>query len=137
MASRIGVALSHALFWSIATIMAVKAAPKGKQSLALSCIIVGTSLALSAGLPLGRIVGLYMDWRASFGCIGVAGFLVMIVFWCVFPTMPNTDSITLGTLPTLIKNKPLRKIYLLTAFIITAHFTAYSYIEPFLAKCAE
>lgn len=137
MASRIGVALSHALFWSIATIMAVKVAPKGKQSLALSCIIVGTSLALSAGLPLGRIVGLYMDWRASFGCIGVAGFLVMIVFWRVFPTMPNTDSITLSTLPALIKNKPLRKIYLLTAFIITAHFTAYSYIEPFLAKCAE
>ena len=137
MASRIGVALSHAIFWSIATVMAVKAAPKGKQALALSFIIAGTSLALSAGLPLGRVIGLYMDWRTTFGCIGGIGFLVMIVFWYAFPAMPNTDSITLSTLPNLLRNKHLRKIYLLTAFIITAHFCAYSYIEPFLAKCAE
>ena len=137
MASRIGVALSHALFWSIATVMAVKAAPKGKQSLALSFIVAGTSLALSAGLPLGRVIGLYMDWRTTFGCIGAIGFLVMIVFWRTFPNMPNTDSITLSTLPNLLKNKPLRKIYLLTAFIVTAHFCAYGYIERFLDKCAN
>ena len=37
--SRIGVAFSHALFWSIATPMAVRAAPEGKQSLALLSLI--------------------------------------------------------------------------------------------------
>lgn len=60
-ASRIGVALSHALFWSIASVMAVRAAPKGKQSSALGFVITGSSLAMIVGLPLGRMIGLYVD----------------------------------------------------------------------------
>ncbi|BDB63859.1 hypothetical protein T36_0306 [Helicobacter cinaedi] len=72
-ASRIGVALSHALFWSIASVMAVRAAPKGKQSSALGFVITGSSLAMIAGLPLGRMIGLYVDWRVSFLCIGLVG----------------------------------------------------------------
>ena len=58
MLSRLGVACAHALFWSIATPMAVRAAPSGKESVAISYVIIGTSIALLAGLPLGRMIGL-------------------------------------------------------------------------------
>lgn len=134
MASRIGVALSHSLFWSIVTPMAVRAAPRGKRSIALSIVVSGSSLAMIAGLPIGRVIGLYLDWRTTFACIGAIAFAVGILFWYVFPTMPNYQAIGLKTLPQLLKNKAFRKICLLTALFITGHFTAYSYIEPFLAQ---
>lgn len=134
MASRIGVAFSHALFWSIVSPMAVRAAPRGKQSAALSIVVTGSSLALIAGLPLGRVIGLYLDWRSTFACIGALSALIALLFWRVFPVMPSTQSVRFKSLPTLLSNKSLRKIYLLTALFITGQFTAYSYIEPFLAQ---
>lgn len=134
MASRIGVAFSHALFWSIVSPMAVCAAPRGKQSVALSIVVTGSSLALIAGLPLGRVIGLYLDWRSTFACIGALSALIALLFWRVFPKMPSTQSVRFKSLPTLLSNKSLRKIYLLTALFITGQFTAYSYIEPFLAQ---
>ena len=134
MASRIGVALAHALFWSIVSPMAVRAAPRGKRSLALSIIVTGSSLALIAGLPLGRVIGLYLHWRSTFACIGIIAALIGVLLWRVLPTMPNAQSVRFKSLPTLLANKKLRKIYLLTALFITGQFTAYSYIEPFLAQ---
>lgn len=134
MASRIGVALSHALFWSIASPMAIKAAPRGKHSMALGFIVAGSSLALSAGLPIGRVIGLYLDWRSTFACIGILAFLILVLFWRVFPAMPSTQNISLKTLPKLLANKPFIKICLLTLIFITGEFCAYSYIEPFLAQ---
>lgn len=134
MASRIGVAFSHALFWSIVSPMAVRAALRGKQSVALSIVVTGSSLALIAGLPLGRVIGLYLDWRSTFACIGALAALIALLFWRVFPKMPSTQSVRFKSLPTLLSNKSLRKIYFLTALFITGQFTAYSYIEPFLAQ---
>lgn len=58
MASRIGVACAHAIFWSMVTPLAVRVAPEGKRSVALSFIITGSSVAMIVGLPLGRAVGL-------------------------------------------------------------------------------
>lgn len=135
-ASRIGVALSHALFWSIASVMSVRAAPKGKQSSALGFVITGSSLAMIVGLPLGRMIGLYVDWRVSFLCIGLVALCVGIAFWRVFPTMPNTQNISLKTLPTLLHNKAFMKICFLTLVFVSGHFSAYTYIEPFLENVA-
>ena len=53
MLSRMGVACAHAVFWSIASPLAVRIAPEGRTSLALSMIVAGTSNGLIARLPVG------------------------------------------------------------------------------------
>ncbi len=136
MASRIGVACAHAVFWSIASPMAVRLVPKNKQSLALSFIITGSSIAIILGLPLGRVIGLGLGWRMSFFVIGIIAFLVGILLWRAFPKLPSTDSISLDSLPKLLKTPNLIALYFITAVLVTSHFTAYSYIEPFLAQVA-
>ena len=65
MASRIGVACAHAIFWSIASPIAVRMASEEHQSKALSMVVTGTSVATIAGLPLGKMVGHYAGWRLS------------------------------------------------------------------------
>ncbi|TLD83506.1 sugar transporter [Helicobacter sp. MIT 11-5569] len=137
MISRLGVACAHALFWSIATPMAVRAAPKGKESVAISFVIVGTSIALLAGLPLGRMIGLYFGWRISFLIIGIVAFLVFLVLFKTLPKMSSGGAISLRSLPQLLKTPKLLSVYGITMCLITAHFIAYSYIEPFLAQNAN
>lgn len=137
MISRIGVALSHALFWSIASPMAIRVAPKGKQSQALGFIITGSSLAMIVGIPLGRAIGLYLDWRTTFLLIGVISLIIGIFFTFIFPKMPAPGGVSAKSLPTLLKDSRFIKLCFLTAIFITAHFTAYTYIEPFLEKVSN
>lgn len=137
MLSRIGVACSHAIFWSIASPLAVRIAPEGKSSTGLSMIVTGTSIAMIVGLPLGRIIGLQLGWRITFVCIAVTAFIAFLILIAVFPKVPSRNAISLRKLPALLENPALIGIYLLTFIMVTAHYTVYSYIEPFLGQVAD
>lgn len=137
MISRIGVACSHAIFWSIVTPLAVRLAPEGKGSTALSIIVCGSSIAMIIGLPLGRTIGLYLGWRATFLIIAVLAAVILAILAAVLPKMSGDGSISLRKLPALIKSPALLSIYLVTVVAITGHFTGYSYIEPFLGQVAR
>lgn len=136
MFSRIGVACSHAIFWSIVTPLAVKIAPKGKGSAALSIIVAGSSIAMIAGLPLGRAIGLAAGWRMTFLIIGCVSFMVMLLIAAVLPRTSGQKAFQVKDLPALLKTPALMPLYMVTVLSVTAHFTAYSYIEPFLAQTA-
>lgn len=136
MISRIGVACSHAIFWSMVTPYAVRIAPEGKKSTALGLVVCGSSIAMIAGLPLGRTIGLYMGWRATFLVIGATAAAILCLMAAILPRTPSDNSISLRKLPALIKSPALMNIYLVTVIAITGHFTCYSYIEPFLARVA-
>ena len=73
MASRIGVACTHAIFWSIASPVAIRLVNEEHRSFALSMVVTGTSIATIAGLPLGRLVGQYMGWRVTFLIVRFGG----------------------------------------------------------------
>ena len=138
MLSRAGVAFSHSIFWSIASPLAVKIAPQGKRATALGLVVTGTSVAMIAGLPLGRMIGLYMGWRATFLTIGIVALAVALFLLFVFPRVPaGSQGSSVSKLPGILKNPGLIGVYVLTALIFTANFTAYSYIEPFMAQVAH
>lgn len=137
LAGRICVACAHSIFWSIAAPIAVQLVSKEHRSMALSMVATGTSVAMIFGLPLGRMIGLYLGWRMTFMMIAGTAFLTMVYLFFVFPHLTNQSIFSIDELPNLLKNPVLISIYVLTALTATAYYTGYSYIEPFLSQVAH
>ena len=135
-ASRIGVACAHSIFWSIASPFAVRVVFKDHQAKALSAIVTGTAFAMVLGMPLGRMIGLQIGWRMTFLCVGVISMIVIAYLLFVFPKIENSESFSVSQLPELFKNSKLMIIYMITFLFATGYYTAYSYVEPFLQKVA-
>ena len=136
MFSRIGVACSHAIFWSIVSPLAVRIVPDDKRAFALSMVATGSSIAMVVGLPLGRVVGLYLGWRMTFLSIGVISALIFIYIAAMLPKVPSRGKFSVRRLPALLHNRVLLGVFVMSVLFATAHYTGYSYIEPFLGRVA-
>lgn len=134
--ARLIVACAHAVFWSIASPFAVRVVRDEHGATAMSMIVTGTSIAMIFGLPLGRIVGLVVGWRMTFGIIAAISAGIVFYLLTVFPQVEHGESFQLSQLPSLFANRVLVAIYLMTVLLASAYYVGYSYIEPFLAQVA-
>lgn len=134
---RIGVACAHAIFWAIMTSLIVRVAPRDKKAQAIGLLAIGCSLAMVLGLPLGRIIGQSLGWRATFAAIALISFTILVLLYKLLPHLPSKNAGSLKSIPMLFKRPLLVGLYTLTIIIISAHFTAYSYVEPFMLEVGQ
>ena len=131
---RAAIALAHAIFWSITASLVVRLAPRGRQTKALGLLAMGGALATVLGLPLGRLIGQWLGWRMTFAAIGFFALLTALLLAWMLPKLPSKNVGSLASLPQLGRNAPLLLMYALTVVTVTAHFSAYSYVEPYLLQ---
>ena len=136
MAARIGVAVAHSIFWSIAAPLAIRVVEFRYHRFALSVMAVGSSVAMILGLPLGRVIGLAVGWRMSFVTIALVAGVALILLLAVFPRLDNPGTFTVKRMPDIYRNRTLVGVYVMIVVFVTGHFTCYSYIEPFLLETA-
>ena len=130
--ARMCIALAHSVFWSLTASLVMRIPPKHKKTQALGMLAIGTALATILGLPIGRIVGQLVGWRVTFGIIAVLALSIMFLIIRLLPNLPSKNAGSIASLPLLAKRPLLLWLYVTTAIVISAHFTAYTYIEPFM-----
>ena len=135
--ARMCIAVAHSLFWAITASLVMRVAPKNKKTQAIGMLAIGTSLATILGLPLGRVVGQLVGWRITFAIIAALAVVVMILIMRLLPNLPSKNAGSLSSLPILAKRPLLIGLYATTVIIVSAHFTAYTYIEPFMVQIGE
>lgn len=136
-AGRIGIALAHAIFWSISASIAIRVAPPSKKTQALSMLATGTALAMVLGLPLGRIIGQLLGWRMTFVAIGVSAVVTLVMLYKLLPPLVSEHHASLKSVPALLRRPMLLCLYIFTALVFTAHYTTYSYIEPYIKEIGQ
>ena len=104
--ARLGIAISHAIFWSITSSLVVRLAPINKGSQAIGMLALGTSLAMVLGLPLGRVVGELLGWRITFFAIGALAAAEALFLWKILPFLPSRRAGSLASLP-MIAGRPM------------------------------
>lgn len=135
--SRVVIALTHALFWAITAALAMRLAPRGKRQQALGWLSLGTAMATVLGLPMGRIIGQLLGWRATFALIGILALGVMLLLAKILPRLESRNAGSLASLPQLARRPLLLGVYGMTVLMVVAHFTAYSYIEPYVLRITQ
>ena len=91
-AARVGVALTHSIFWSIMTPLAARVAPHGKRAVGLAAVMGGTIVATVLGVPIGTNLGHLFGWHMSFFIIGIGSALVFVVIFFVLPVCESTHA---------------------------------------------
>lgn len=72
----------------------------------------------------------------TFFCIGGLALITMAAMARFLPLLPSEHSGSLKSIPVLFRRPALVGIFVLTAIVVTGHFTAYNYIEPFVQTVA-
>ncbi|WP_186393922.1 MULTISPECIES: MFS transporter [unclassified Pannonibacter] len=133
MASRVLGALAHGAFWAMIGTLGAQLVPARQVGVATSIIFGGVSVASVLGVPLANFIGLESGWRAAFLAIGVLSVVVALALRLTIPNVAGSGRVGFRALGEILVTPSFQRIFVATLFAITAHFMAFTYIEPFLS----
>lgn len=135
--ARIIGAIAHGSFWALIGAVAYSLVPKHKLGLATSIIFSGVSVASILGVPLASYLTQLSSWRLAFEFLGLLSFIVCILIPLFVPKIPDQASLASGFFKKVLQHSTLNRLFILTALIISSHFAAFTFIEPFLSQIAH
>ena len=134
LASRLGVACSHAIFWSVVEPACRRGCTEAQDlRRARPCgrgFVHRHDRGPAARTRARPLSGLAHDLPRHRACRGDCARLPL----ALFPSVHSRNAVALDKVPALLSRPALMGIYILTPLIMTGNFTVYSYIEPFLAQ---
>lgn len=133
LAARVIGALAHGAFWAVIGTLGAQIAPARHVGLATSIIFGGVSAASVLGVPLASFIGDIGGWRTAFGVIAALSLATATAIALSVPRVPASAPVGRQALTAIMRDPAFLRIYGATACAITAHFAAFTYIEPFLS----
>jgi predicted MFS family arabinose efflux permease len=95
-------------------------------------MFAGITFATIIGVPLGTLIGTIASWRCSFLATGALVLVALVAQLFLLPRLPSDVAVKTADFGTLVRRPTSRLSLVMMAVVIAAHFTAYTYIAPFL-----
>ncbi|WP_328877254.1 MFS transporter [Streptomyces sp. NBC_00299] len=134
LASRVMVGITIGGFWSIGAGLAQRLVPAASARRATAVIFSAVPLGSVLGVPAGTLVGDLAGWRTAFIAMGVLAVGVLAMLLVFVPPLPPVQVTRLGVLNGVLHSANTRFALLLTFLVVLAHFSAYTYVTPFLEQ---
>lgn len=134
MTARMTGALAHGAFWALIGTVVVQLVPVDKLGLATSVIFAGVSAASVLGVPLSSFIADMVGWRQAFSAISLLSLAAAVALLWTLPTLAAPQPLRLKVYVGIVKNPLLLSLFGATACIISAHFAAFTYLEPLLTQ---
>lgn len=118
--------------WSFVGAVAMRMVPAQFVPKAIAIIFGGATIASFVAVPLGDVLGRFMDWRTMFWLLAALGVIVLV--WQVFalPAMPAHGQVRLGTMVELLRNPAMLFGMVSVLFVFAGNFAFFTYQRPFL-----
>ncbi|KLD66920.1 MFS transporter [Luteibacter rhizovicinus] len=130
----LGIALGG--FWAVALAAAGRLVRPEQAALATATMFAGITFATIIGVPLGTLIGSVASWRYAFLATGALVLVALIAQFFLLPRLPSDTVVKTTDFGTLLRRPSSRLSLIMMAVVIAAHFTAYTYIAPFLIERA-
>ncbi|HEY9102214.1 MFS transporter [Chitinimonas sp.] len=132
MLARVVMALGAGVVVVNALSIAAQIAPPGKQGSAIATVIMGFTVSLIIGMPLGRWIAAAHDWRSIFAGIAVLGALAMALIHRSLPQVAAEQAMPLREQLALLKQPRLQAALLVSFFWLGGFSVMFTYVSPFL-----
>ncbi|WP_421759315.1 MFS transporter [Devosia sp.] len=129
-AARTLLAVGAGLFTSTAQAAAVGMARPGERGRALAIVVMGGSVAVAFGSPLGALVGHLTSWRVTYFAIGVLAILAAITMLRRLPDTIVGDGRSLGERLAVVKEPGVPMVLLSSLVGVMGLFVFMIYLAP-------
>lgn len=130
--SRLAVALTHAVYWSIVAATAAGLFPPEVRGRVIAGLFSGLSLASVVGVPVGTWLGQQLNWRVPFFTMSALGFLALLAIAVLLPARAVQDShASRGAQPSALR---FAVLMVAVALVVTGIFTVFTYITVVLTQ---
>jgi DHA1 family inner membrane transport protein len=137
LAARFGTAWATGAFWSVASVVATRAAGPAARSRALGLVGAGGMLANVIGVPIGAFAGQLSGWRGPFWALAALALLaVPLIARHVPREHGNEQSVSLRSELGAMRSGRLWLVLAACATTTGGVLSAYSYISPLLTARA-
>ena len=136
LAARFVTAFATGAFWSVASVVAAKAAGPADTARALGVVIGGGNIANVLGVPLGALAGLLVGWQVVFWALAVLAVVLVVPVWRIVEPSAETTHVSLRAELRGLRSGQLWLVLATTACITGGVLSTYGYISPLLTERA-
>ncbi|MCA1179448.1 MULTISPECIES: MFS transporter [unclassified Pantoea] len=130
---RILPALTHAVFFSVALVVATQSVPKEKSAGAAAKIFAGVAIGLVLGVPLNTLLAEHISLAAAFWFAAVACFIAFLGILLFVPSLPAKEKVSFASQLSVLRNGKLWLTIITVTMIFAAMFSSFSYVADYLA----
>ena len=119
-------------FWTVALGVSGQIVTEDESAKASATIFMGITLATVIGVPLGTFIADLSSWRVSFFATSALALAALLLQATLLPDLPPRAAARLIDFGRMLTRWTVVRSLVLVALLFGAHFSAYTYIAPFL-----